>query len=44
MSCSRSKSTMKGGYSKSNNLKSPISYTIDEKGNIKPIYSTSKVK
>jgi hypothetical protein len=44
MSCSGSKSTMKGNYSKVNNLKQPLSYTIDSKGNVKPIYSTTKTK
>jgi hypothetical protein len=44
MSCSGSKSTMRGRYNKSNNLKQPISYTIDSKGNIKPIYITTKTK
>lgn len=42
MSCSGSKSTMKGSYNKANNLKQPISYTVDSKGNIKSIYSKSK--
>lgn len=44
MSCSGSKSTMKGSYNKANNLKKPISYTIDKRGNIKPIYTTTKTK
>ena len=44
MSCSGSTSTMTGSYSKANNLKQPISYTIDNKGNIKPIYATTKTK
>lgn len=39
MSCSSGKSTKKGSYNKANNLKSPISYIIDKKGNIKAIYS-----
>jgi hypothetical protein len=39
MSCSSGKSTKKGRYNKANNLKQPISYTIDSKGNVKPIYS-----
>ena len=38
MSCSSGKSTKKGYYNKANNLKQPIGYTIDSKGNIKPIY------
>jgi len=38
MSCSGGKSVKKGGYNKVNNLKQPVSYTIDKKGNIKPIY------
>ena len=38
MSYSGSKSTKKGSYNKANNLKQPTSYTIDKKGNIKPIY------
>jgi len=42
MSCSGGKSTSKGRYNKANNLKQPISYTIDSKGNVKPIYSTNK--
>ena len=42
MSCSGSKSTIRGRYNKANNLKKPISYTIDNKGNIKPIYSKTK--
>jgi hypothetical protein len=44
MSCSKGKSTMKGSYDKANNLKQPISYTIDSKGNVKPIYSSNKTK
>ena len=39
MSCSSGKSTKKGSYNKANNLKQPISDTIDSKGNVKPIYS-----
>ena len=39
MSCSSGKSTKKGSYNKANKLKQPISYTIDKKGNVKPIYS-----
>jgi hypothetical protein len=38
MSCSGGKSVKKGGYNKTNNLKQPISYTIDKNGNVKPIY------
>ncbi len=44
MSCPGSKSTIKGSYNKANNLKQPISYTIDSKGNVKPIYTTTKTK
>jgi hypothetical protein len=42
MGCSGSKSTLRGSYNKANNLKNPISYTIDKKGNIKPIYNKNK--
>jgi hypothetical protein len=42
MSCSGNKSTKKGYYNKVNNLKQPIGYTIDSKGNIKPIYDKNK--
>ena len=38
MSCSGGKSTKKGNYDKINNLKNPIGYEIDKKGNVKPIY------
>jgi hypothetical protein len=38
MSCSGGKSVKKGSYNKTNNLKQPISYTIDKNGNVKPIY------
>jgi hypothetical protein len=38
MSCTGGTSTKKGGYNKKNNLKNPIGYTIDKKGNLKPIY------
>jgi hypothetical protein len=38
MSCSGGTSTKKGYYNKTNNLKQPVSYTIDKNGNIKPIY------
>ena len=38
MSCTRGKSTKKGRYNKANNLKQPTEYTVDSKGNIKPIY------
>jgi hypothetical protein len=41
MSCSSSKSTKKGKYDKVKNLKQPISYTIDRRGNLKAVYSTS---
>jgi len=39
MSCSGGKSTKKGRYNKANNLKPPVSYTIDSKGNVKPKYN-----
>ena len=39
MSCSGGKSTKKGRYNKANNLKQPVSYTIDRKGNVKPKYN-----
>ena len=39
MSCSGGKSTKKGKYSKTNNLKKPTGYTVDKKGNIKPMYN-----
>ena len=44
--CSRGSGsrTLKGSYNKANNLKQPISYTIDSKGNVKPIYATTKIK
>ena len=42
MSCSGKKSTKGGSYNKANNLKQPTSYTIDSKGNVKPIYSSNK--
>lgn len=42
MSCSAGKSTKKGRYNKVNNLKNPTGYTVDKKGNIKPIYSKTK--
>lgn len=38
MGCSEGKLTKRGRYNKENNLKKPIDYTIDSKGNIKPIY------
>jgi len=41
MSCSCSKSTKKDKYNKKQNLMKPIDYTIDKKGNIKPIYKKS---
>jgi hypothetical protein len=41
MSCSSGKLTKKGRYNKANNLKKPISYTIDKKGNVKPIYEST---
>ena len=44
MSCSGGKSTMKGSYNKATNLKSPTSYTIDKKGNIKPLYNENNKK
>ena len=44
MSCSGSKSTMKGSYNKATNLKSPTGYTIDKKGNIKPTYDANNKK
>jgi hypothetical protein len=44
MSCNGGSSTKKGRYNKQNNLKQPISYTIDGKGNIKPIFSIPKKK
>lgn len=34
MSCSGSKSTMKGSYNNANNLRQPISYAVDSKGTI----------
>lgn len=37
MSCS-GKTTIKGRYNKANNLKKPTGYTVDKKGNVKPIY------
>ena len=40
MCCSGSGSTKKGKYNKRENLMNPISYTIDKKGNVKPIYKT----
>jgi len=42
MSCSGGKSTKKGKYNKTNNLKNPTGYEIDKKGNIKPIYEKIK--
>jgi hypothetical protein len=44
MGCSSSKSTKKGNYNKVKNLKQPISYTIDRKGNLKAVYSTPTTK
>ena len=38
MGCSGGSSTKKGGYNKANNLKKPTGYTVDSKGNVKPIY------
>ena len=38
MSCSGGTSTKKGSYNKANNFKQPVSYIIDKKGNVKPIY------
>lgn len=42
MSCNSSKSTIRGKYDKVDNLKKPISYSIDKKGNVKPIYKNTK--
>jgi peroxiredoxin len=44
MSCNSGNSTrtIKGKYDKKLNLQKPISYIIDKKGNVKPIYSHSK--
>ena len=44
MSCNSGNSTrtIKGKYDKKLNLQKPISYTIDKKGNVKPVYSTPK--
>jgi hypothetical protein len=39
MSCSGGNSTKKGKYSKTNNLKKPTGYTVDKKGNVKPMYN-----
>ena len=39
MSCSGGKSTKKGKYSKTNTLKKPTGYTVDKKGNVKPMYN-----
>lgn len=39
MGCSGGSSTKKGGYNKVNNLKKPTGYTVDNKGNVKPIYT-----
>jgi len=41
MSCSGGKSTKKGSYNKANNLKQPISYTIDKKGDNNGKYYTT---
>jgi hypothetical protein len=38
MGCSPGGKTKRGSYNKVNNLKKPISYTIDSKGNVKPVY------
>lgn len=38
MSCTGGKSVKKGQYNKVNNVKQPISYTIDKNGNVKPLY------
>jgi hypothetical protein len=38
MSCSGGSKTKKGRYNKENNLKKPTGYTVDNKGNIKPLY------
>jgi peroxiredoxin len=44
MSCNSGNSTrtIKGKYDKKLNLQKPISYIIDKKGNVKPVYSTPK--
>ena len=44
MGCSSGKSTKKGNYDKVKNLKQPINYTIDRRGNLKAVYSTSTTK
>jgi hypothetical protein len=44
MACSSGKSTKRGKYDKAKNLQQPISYTVDRKGNIKPVYSISTNK
>lgn len=36
--CCSGNSTKKGKYNKKENLMKSISYTIDKKGNVKPIY------
>jgi len=38
MACTGNKSSKGGKYNKKQNLQKPINYTIDSKGNIKPIY------
>lgn len=44
MSCSGSKSTMKGSYNRATNLKKPTGYIIDKRGNIKPTYNENNKK
>ena len=39
MSCTGGSKTKKGRYNKANNLKHPTGYTVEAKGNVKPIYS-----
>jgi len=36
--CSGGSCTKSGNYNKKNNLRKPISYTVDKNGNVKPIY------
>ena len=42
MSCTGGKSVKKGRYNKAQNLQKPIDYTIDKRGNVKPIYAKTK--
>ena len=44
MGSSSSNSIKQGNYDKVKNLKQPISYTIDRRGNLKAVYSTSTTK